>query len=135
MLKKAILLVVGIGFSVFVQARVLPKDLLVGVYRAGAYPEITIVKDTPKVTARKIFTLGLSNTKKTVFLPVSIRILDEKNRFITWGRLPQHLDKAIAIELDNKGDAKMIWILTPEERAEQLELAKAKAKALKESKD
>ncbi len=127
MFKKAILLVVGIGFSVVVQARVLPKNLLVGVYKSGAYPEIVIVKDTPHLTVKKALTLGLSNTKKTIYLPVSIRIRDENNRYITWGRLPLHLNKAIAVDADENGNAKMIWILTPSERAEQLELAKERA--------
>lgn len=128
MMQKIVLLVVGICSSFLLYARTLPNDVVVGVYKAGSYPEITIIQDTPKMTVKKFMTLGMSNKKMVLRLPVSVRILDEQNRFITWGRLPQHMDKAIAVQFNGKNEAAMIWILSPEERMQQLELAKKRSK-------
>ncbi len=134
MLKKAILLVIlGLSFTLSqADSRAIPSNVEYGIYFAGQYPEIELVPDVKMPRTKRILSFGTKYKHKTYQLSTAVRILDENNRFIVWGRLPQHKDKAIAVQYGNNDQINMIWILTDSEREQMKALAKAKAK---ESKD
>ncbi|MDO4877685.1 MAG: hypothetical protein Q3966_00120 [Neisseria sp.] len=97
--------------------RVLPPDIKLAVLKKVDYPQVVLAGDG--WTWTQILTLGLVDNNRTeTDALTAIRIKDTNNRFITKNKLKNYLGEPVGVFLNNHGDVKEIWILTPKERLE-----------------
>ncbi len=94
--------------------RFLPQDMDMAVMKAAQYP--TVVLSADGFSWLKILTLGWLDRSTQFQLSPAVRIRDESNRFIVYGKLPEHAGKAVAVRRDPQNNINEIWILTAEER-------------------
>lgn len=118
-MKKSVFLAIAflLGFQFAWAGRVLPADIKLAVLKKVEYPQVVLAGDG--WTWTQILTLGLVDNNRTeADALTSIRIKDTNNRFIIKNRLQNHLGEPVGVFLNNQGDVKEIWILTPKERLE-----------------
>lgn len=119
-------LIVGILLLVSMQmafaARALPPTMDIAVLKASQGKEVVLSPDG--FSWLKFFTLGWLDQSKEFEMSTAVKVRDESNRFITYGRLSKHHGKLVAVKRDPYNYINEIWILTDREHEQFRQIAK-----------
>ena len=122
-MKKVLILTMLLGImEMSMAARFFPKDMDVAVLQD--YQQRQVVLSPDGFSWIKIFTLGWLDKSRVFDLTAGVKVRDDNNRFITYGRLSSHKGKVVAVKRDSNNGIDEIWILSDRERDQFRQLAK-----------
>lgn len=122
-MKKLMVGLVLMGMmQVLFAARALPPTMDIAVLKSSQGKEVILSPDG--FTWLKFFTLGWLDRSRGFEMSAAVKVRDESNRFITYGRLSQHHGKVVAVKRDPYNYINEIWILTDREREQFRQIAK-----------
>lgn len=122
-MKRCFMLLLMLGsFQLSFAARALPADMDLAVLKD--YQQRQVVLSPTGFSWLKVFTLGWLDKSKVFDMTVAVKVKDESNRFITYGRLSKHIGKVVAVKRDPFNNIDEIWILSDREREKFRDIAK-----------
>ena len=95
--------------------RSLPTDMDMAILKQVNYPQVVLGNDG--ISWLKILTLGWLSNNSTFEMNSSVRIRNEKNRFITRNKLNGYVGQPVGVRRNADNRIEEIWILTEDERA------------------